>query len=131
MSICGSNFLSFVRHLYHRSHRPQRKIRRRPAAPTFLDGPAAGEVLHLARAPRFLRITQNGPCFRALDGAGDEPEETELIYVYQIEGRPTECRRRACQSSYHFFPEQPTDSRIRLTHAWRGWVGEQPKPSKS
>ena len=98
--------------------------------PTFLDGPAIGEILPLTRAPRFLRVTQNGPCFRTLENFTDEPEETELIYVYQIIGRPTEDRHIAAQVSYTFLHPQPKDSRIRLTWAWRGWTQEQSNQKK-
>lgn len=83
---------------------------------TFQDGPAQGEKLTLSRTPRLLRVTQNGPCFRALADLADEPEETELIYVYIL----AETSRSA--ATYQLFTPQPPDGLIRLTHSWRGWA---------
>ncbi len=93
--------------------------------PTFVLGPAQGENLEISRAPRFLRITQNGPCFRALDQPGHEPEETELIYVYQLQGRATEDPAIAAAAIYHYLPVQPTDKIIRRTPSWCGWTKQQ------
>ena len=82
---------------------------------TLLDGPAAGEVFETLRHPKLIRITQNGITFRALDGFGDEPEETELIYIYQ----------RGTDSTYRFTDPQPKDHQVRLTQCWRGWAERQ------
>jgi hypothetical protein len=108
----------------HQRHPRTRRKRSRPL-PTFLDGPAAGEPLPLTRAPKLLRVTQNGPCFRSLEHINAEPEETELIYVYQITTPATENHNRANHSIYRYLQPQPADGLIRLTHAWRGWVGRQ------
>lgn len=115
----------------HRDHPARRKARARfrrifrSLSPVFLDGPAVGEILRITRAPGFLRVTQNGPCFRALDNPGDEPEETELIYVYENTGRITRDPVLANRTTYRFLPIQPKDNRIRLTHAWRAWATSQ------
>ena len=93
--------------------------------PTFVLGPAQGEILEIERAPRFIRVCQNGPCFRVLDQPGHEPEETELIYVYQLEGRTTEEPDLAAAATYHYLPEQPADRTARSTPAWCGWTKQQ------
>lgn len=83
--------------------------------PTF-DGPAAGEHLPIERAPRYLRVTQNGITFRALDQLDDEPEETEIIYVYHLTGSRSGIPR------YTYLPNQPADPLVRKDYEWRGWV---------
>jgi hypothetical protein len=96
---------------------------------TFIDGPAKGEVLHLKRAPKFLRVTQNGLVFDGLDQLGDEPEETELIYVYQIcepvAGMITTTRGVFPIARYRHVQPQPEDHQVRLTHCWRAWTEKQ------
>ena len=114
-------------HHRYRSARPPRRRCPHIKPATFIGGPATGEPLTLTRAPRFLRICQNGPCFRVLDQPGHEPDETELIYVYQLSGRPTESPRKAARATYHFLSAQPKDNQIRLTWAWRGWSSAQSK----
>lgn len=116
------------RHRY-RFARPVRKRRPLPQGtrPIFIDGPAVGEILPITRAPRFLRVTQNGPCFRALDQPGHEPEETELIYVYQLQGKPSEKPARANPPVYQYLPSQPMEKQIRRTPSWRGWTISQSK----
>ena len=98
---------------------------------TFLDGPAQGEILHLKRAPRFLRVTQNGPVFDALDQLEDEPEETELIYVYEITGPVTGIVTTTTGTfpiaQYRFITPPPGDGLVRRTHAWRGWTTRRAK----
>ena len=116
------------RHHRYRSARAPRRRRLNTKPAAFIGGPAAGEPLTLTRAPRFLRVTQHGPCFRVLDTYAAEPEETELIYVYQLGGRPTESPRKAALATYHFLATQPKDNQIRLTWAWRGWSIAQSSP---
>ena len=96
---------------------------------TFLDGPAQGEALQLKRTPVYLRVVQNGPVFDALDQLGDEPEETELIYVYQITG-PVQAwtltpQGRIPVATYRHVQPQPHDQQVRLTHCWRAWTERQ------
>ena len=84
---------------------------------TFLDGPAAGEDLPLTRTPLYLRVTQNGPCFRTLEDFTAEPDYTELIYVYlRVSRNP---------ATYQLLDPQPKENRINQTHAWRGWTQSQ------
>lgn len=98
---------------------------------TFLDGPAQGETLQLKRSPRFLRVTQNGPVFDALDQLDDEPEETEIIYVYEIveppRGYVTTTTGIYPIAQYRFITPPPGDGLVRRTHAWRGWTTRQAK----
>lgn len=93
---------------------------------TFIDGPAKGQVLQLKRAPIFLRVVQNGCSFDGLDQIGDEPEETEIIYVYQIMERPaghvSTAKGTYPIARYRLFDPQPLDSQIRQDHAWKGWT---------
>ncbi len=93
---------------------------------SFIDGPAAGESLPLKRTPRLLRVTQNGPIFDALDQLEDEPDETELIYVYQLVAAPqgwvTTATGRYPIAEYRFIDPPPGDGLVRRTHAWRGWT---------
>ena len=51
----------------------------------FSDGPAAGVVLSLRRAPLFLRVVQDGidGQFDALDQLDDEPKPGETFTVYR------------------------------------------------
>lgn len=88
----------------------------------FLDGPAAGEPITLTRTPRHLRVTQNGPCFRALDQLRDEPEPTELIYVYQR----TSPRFPVAAATYQILTIQPLDEETRETEDWRNWTARHP-----
>ena len=83
---------------------------------TFLDGPAKGEVLRLKAAPLFLRVVQNGPCFDALDMPGDEPEPTELVYVYLRTGGTF------TTATYQLLDRQPTDDEARNIALWQAWA---------
>ena len=87
----------------------------------ILDGPAAGVRLTLTRTPKLLRITQNGPCFRALDQLNDDTEPTELIYVYQRTGP----RLPVTTATYQLLTPQPFDNQIRETEDWREWNATQ------
>lgn len=104
---------------------------------SFLDGPAAGQSLALRRAPKLLRVVRGrGGAWDALDQLDDEPKRTEQIYVYlrQEDPKPTWihlCMRPRSASGtywtadYRYLPEQPADSQIRGTAAWRSWVTQQ------
>lgn len=101
----------------------------------FHQGPADGQSLMLARAPRFLRVVV-GPNNKidALDQLTDTPAETEEIHVYEIQTEPVAAfidgtgkdgRRfgRAVQiADYAWLPEQPADHEVRTTEAWQAWV---------
>jgi hypothetical protein len=95
--------------------------------PSFLDGPAQDEDLPLTRAPRFLRVVQNGPVIATLEQLNSEPDPTDLIYVYQIHGHPTENPHKAAIATYQLLPRQPTDPEIRETEDWRHWTLQQPR----
>ncbi len=102
----------------------------------FLDGPAAGQVLTLQRAPVLLRVVQNRKGdWDALDQLSDTPAADETIHVYRIEGVPTRMHvsgrtgpkggRRfgawyAC-AEYRLLPFQPTDEQARTNEAWAAW----------
>ena len=99
---------------------------------TFREGPAAGHVLMLRRAPQFLRVVvAPGNKIDALDQLDDQPGAREAIHVYEIEEyRGTvhiSCRPRSNSGSYvhatyrHYDP-QPADTEIRETAAWRDWT---------
>lgn len=101
---------------------------------TFHQGPADGKILVLSRAPKFLRVVvDKGGKIDALDQLDDQPKITESIHVYQLEGEVGRChiltRGKGGHGSgwrviakYRFFPDQPADSEIRKTAAWRDWT---------
>lgn len=53
---------------------------------SFLDGPAKGSSLNLARAPVFLSVVidSRGGKIDALDQLNDTPHPCEPIYVYRL-----------------------------------------------
>ncbi len=97
----------------------------------FYQGPADGQTLMLARAPRFLRVVV-GPNNKidALDQLTDTPEENEETHVYEIQTEPIRahinCGRGKSGwyeiADYACFPEQPADHEVRTTDAWEAWV---------
>lgn len=100
----------------------------------FLDGPAAGAVLMLRRAPTYLRAVQ-GPTgdWDALDQLTDEPGAAERIVVYRMERGPFRVHvnrwRQGCGwyqgGEYLAVAPQPDDAAVRTTHAWRAYVTAQ------
>lgn len=100
----------------------------------FLDGPAAGEVLFLKRAPMYLRAVQDaGGKWDALDLLDDAPAPDERIVVYRIEGEPSYCHINMRGKgggvfhggTYRLISPQPQDEDVRTIAAWRAWVGRQ------
>lgn len=102
----------------------------------FLDGPAAGEVLMLQRAPDYLRAVQNAlsGAWDALDLLKDTPGPTDLLIVaYRRVGDRTSChvdwtRQRSgwyMGGSYELVAEQPADDVLRDTERWRAWCWER------
>ena len=99
---------------------------------TFRDGPAAGQVLTLSRAPVFLRAvrergTEN---WDALDLLTDTPRDSEEIVVYRRESEPVTVhisRRPRSQSgwyqmaTYRVVDPQPQDAEVRRHESWRKW----------
>lgn len=92
----------------------------------FIDGPAAGKTLMLKRAPLFLRVTQRGDDWDALDQLDDQPAADEEIHVYRLQGQPGSvhmnfgrCRGGLFTTAeYAYFSPQPTDAELRTTAAW-------------
>lgn len=94
----------------------------------------------LKRSPVYLRVTEEGGKFDALDQLHDEPKPTEKLYCYVIHGTPGWChilhrdRKRSgfyVSAEYAFVEPQPTDAEMRETSAWREWTSKQPHPFKT
>lgn len=100
----------------------------------FLDGPAAGQVLQLRRAPMLLRVVQSRRgAWDALDQLDDEPQATERIYIYRrCVLKPVSKVHVLCSprkgsgfywmASYRYLPDQPSDADVRSTAAWQAWA---------
>lgn len=110
---------------------------------TFVDGPAAGVKLSLARLPHFLRVTFDGKKYDALDQPDDKPTANERLYVYAfnshegaafIDGRDPKTGKRFGRvehvASYRFHSIQPPDSEIRSAQSWSDWCYSQPEAAK-
>jgi hypothetical protein len=100
----------------------------------FLDGPAKGVTLSLARSPRFLRVV--------IDLAGqvdalDQPEDVvragETAYVYELFGdigsviycsRGHGCRREQV-AEYRQYAKQPSQELLGDNQAWQTWAMSQ------
>lgn len=101
----------------------------------FLDGPAEGVVLELARAPVYLRAVVNAAgVWDALDFPGDGPRDSETVYAYRRQGDAgsihldyTESRtgrrrgRDIAYAEYRVAPEQPDAATMRDPVLWRAW----------
>lgn len=105
---------------------------------TFVDGPAAGQILNLARAPLYLRVVRDAALtFDALDQLEDQPRKGETILVYQLTGKPGAmhiyARGKGARSgwfrtgTYKLVTIQPKDEEVRTTENWRRWTLAQPK----
>ena len=103
---------------------------------TFVDGPAAGTVLDLERAPVFLRVVidrQTG-AVDAVDQVGDRPRLGEDVHVYRRVGqaeryhlkcsKPAESGWRS-KANYQLHDEQPADHVARDRESWEEWAGFQ------
>lgn len=97
---------------------------------TFHNGPAAGQVMDLGRAPFLLRVTQDGRRFDALDQPDDEPEPGERLHAYFLVEGPTACFVRAqrpkrsglyIMAAYRAVPAQPRDEDMRTRARWVAW----------
>lgn len=99
----------------------------------FRDGPAAGKVMMLRRSPKFLRVTEYGGAFDALDQTDDFPQSREKIYAYRLvatEGMVhVNFGRKGGGfypiSAYEFVPQQPDDSAMRYFENWKAWCRAQ------
>jgi hypothetical protein len=98
----------------------------------FNGGPANGQAMTLARAPRLLRvtvaITDKGPKFDALDQPGDIVFGDEEVYVYARKGETHQVHIRAQRGSgwhtlatYSYLDPQPQGVDLRSNEAWRAW----------
>ncbi len=94
----------------------------------FLDGPAAGKVLMLRRAPQFLRVTEKGGEFDALDMPADEPIDQEKLYAYRVAGPifhafidGTGCHGCFAVGEYRLVQFQPEDRVMRNVRHWHKW----------
>lgn len=99
----------------------------------FDDGPAVGQTLLLYRAPRFLRVVDDGSKWDALDQLDDTPEPNEMIYAYEVHGEVGRChlyfggkdRGRSgwyAMANYRFIADRPpTDAVMREYEPWRKW----------
>lgn len=105
----------------------------------FLDGPAAGVALALARTPLFLRVVQSpGGKWDALDQLSDSPHPRETIHVYRLEAlqgfahmdlRDKAGRRRGVNTAIgsYLFVETPEDHAVRENPKWAAWVAVRAK----
>lgn len=108
----------------------------------FIDGPVAGKVLALRRAPFFLRVVQSithGE-IDALDQVDDQPRPSESIFVYRQtknSGGAFICTRgsKAGRNASGYFPlveycmnpMQPCDEVLRDNGKWQEWCLSQPE----
>ena len=107
----------------------------------FLDGPAAGQILALRRAPIFLRVAFNPMARRpargkdrqwdALDAMDDVAKEHEQLFVYIANEPPGSvhlcCRPRSAggwfaTGTYRLSPDQPDPSILHDNAAYYVWV---------
>lgn len=104
----------------------------------FANGPAAGKILQLRRAPYFLRvvISPRGNV-DALDQLEDEPRPRERIHVYRRHGEAHAYHlKSSCPSvtgfyveaAYLYHGDQPADAVLRDTQKWRAWAIDQAHP---
>ena len=98
----------------------------------FEDGPAAGQVLSLTRAPIFLRVVlaPDGKV-DALDLLEDTPAQDEKLFAYQRVGEAgmMHVRRSGGRggwytvADYRLVKDQPAESDMRSNAAWAKWTG--------
>lgn len=100
---------------------------------TFEDGPAAGAVLDLRRAPVFLRVVIDRATNEvdALDQLDDLPALGEDVHVYRRIGKAEtyhiKCARRSesgfrSRAKYQLHDEQPADHVGRSRKSWEDWA---------
>lgn len=96
-----------------------------------LDGPAAGQVLLLQRAPVFLRVVLDpAGKFDALDLLDDEPAANETIFVYRLVAHSRRSAhinmgRKGCgwyRGGDYRLTVQPGDAITRDRAAWQSWT---------
>lgn len=105
---------------------------------SFIDGPAKGETLMLHRSPRFLRVTEKGGKFDALDQLEDVPEPGETLHAYEACEVGGMCHIRMSGKAkagsgfyrmmkYQLVEPQPAPQTMQTLEAWRAWCLSQPK----
>lgn len=104
---------------------------------TFQDGPAAGVILGLQRAPKYLRVVRqkfaDDPKWDALDQLTDRPEPNEEVFAYRLveyRGHVHVCRRPTgsgyfAMATYAHIEQQPPVDVLRNTAKWQRWAQEQ------
>lgn len=102
----------------------------------FLDGPAAGTVLALKRAPLFLRAVRAvGAEWDALDQRKDRPEPDEAITLYRRAGDVhtvhVNMGRKGsgfyALAEYRVVEPQPDDATLRDQARFEAWAFEHAK----
>lgn len=95
---------------------------------SFIDGPAAGKVLMLRRAPKFLRVVESHGQWDALDQLHDTPQPEETLHVYQLKGKVMNCHVKMrkgggwfVMARYELCLEQADESSMRENAAWQAW----------
>jgi hypothetical protein len=101
----------------------------------FENGPAAGAVLELRRAPLYLRVTTTPDgTVDALDQLSDVPRPEETLMAYRRTGGLTtgfldytdaQGRRRGrpfVSATYAVVPEQPGQDVMRDRELWCAWA---------
>lgn len=99
----------------------------------FQDGPAAGAVLDLRRAPVFLRVVidRNTNEVDALDRLEDRPALGEDVHVYRRIGKaetyhikcsPPAASGWRSRAKYQLHDEQPADHVARDRKSWEEWT---------
>jgi len=104
---------------------------------TFIDGPAEGQSLMLARTPVLLRVTWDGEKWDALDQFLDAPSKDEEVYVYLIDKilgfchmdfRDKDGKRgsstRQIARYRHLSDVNPKRMDLRDTIRWKDWCHE-------
>lgn len=97
----------------------------------FLDGPAKGAQLSLARSPHFLRVVIDpAGNVDALDQLDDTMRPGETAHVYELSGdigtviactRGKGCRTMAI-AEYRLYAKQPSQELLRDNQAWQAWA---------
>lgn len=101
---------------------------------TFTDGPAAGTVLSLRRAPIFIRAVQNRKGeWDALDQQDDEPKAGETVHIYILKDMATWMHllirgKGKAGGGFYAVAEYrylETNDQVRDVAAWRAWVDDR------
>ena len=105
----------------------------------FTNGPLAGKVLQLRRAPMLLRATHDvsADAFDALDQLDDKPKRSEEIYVYRkvedngmIHINARDKHGKHCggfypMATYVLHDPQPAQDVCRNNQKWQEWAQEE------